>query len=46
MSENTQKPMKLPLEEADLPDMDERLLEAICLEHHHSILQFAVALAG
>ena len=37
--------MKLPMKEADLPAVDERVLEAICLEHHHSILQFAMALA-
>jgi len=45
MSENIQKPLKLPIESADLPALDERVAEAICLEHHHSILQFALALA-
>ena len=44
MSDNAPKPLQLPLESADLPAFDERVLDAICLEHNYSILQFAMTL--
>ncbi len=46
MPDNVSKPLSLPIESADLPTLDERVAEAICLEYHHSILQFAMALIG
>ena len=46
MPDSELKPLKLPIEGADLPALDERVAESICLEHHHSILQFAMALIG
>ncbi len=46
MSDKAEEPLKLPIEGADLPALDASVAEAICLEHHHSILQFAMALVG
>ncbi len=46
MSDHARGPLKLPVEEVELPALNERVSEAICLEHHHSILQFAMAFVG
>lgn len=39
-------PLKLPVEAAALPSLDALVVEAICLEHKRSILQFAERMLG